>query len=318
VLRRWGTVGSRPASSKPADDRALTLIELMVVVLVIAILLAIAIPTLLGVRTRAQDAAARADLGSARSAAAATNDVPNAVCPALGTDEGALTYLDATTTPTGRSISVLADGTDWAAARWSQSGTCFGIAVVNGVSYGPEDLGRSGPCTGHSAASGAPARAASPTVPDGSFEADPPFVGTYFATFPVGPVTGGWSVVAGEVDIQRTAFFQPNSGDRSLDNNGWVTGTIQRTVNATGEPLVLRFASAANPGSAVPVSTRVWWNGAIVATLTPPLGGSHLAVPWRLHRITLPAAVGPTTLQFESTNAGTGGVIFDDVSILPR
>ncbi len=44
------------------DDRGFTLIELMVVVLIIAILLAIAIPTFLGLRQRAQDRAAQAEL----------------------------------------------------------------------------------------------------------------------------------------------------------------------------------------------------------------------------------------------------------------
>jgi type IV pilus assembly protein PilA len=43
-------------------DRGFTLIELMVVVLIIAILIAIAIPTFLGARTRAQDRSAHTDL----------------------------------------------------------------------------------------------------------------------------------------------------------------------------------------------------------------------------------------------------------------
>ena len=46
-----------------------TLIELMVVVLIIAILLAIAIPTFLGARQRAQDRAAQSDLRNALTAA---------------------------------------------------------------------------------------------------------------------------------------------------------------------------------------------------------------------------------------------------------
>jgi type IV pilus assembly protein PilA len=44
------------------DEEGFTLIELMVVVLIIAILLAIAIPTFLGARTRAQDRAAQSNL----------------------------------------------------------------------------------------------------------------------------------------------------------------------------------------------------------------------------------------------------------------
>jgi len=48
-----------------------TLIELMVVVLIIGILVAIALPTFLGARTRAQDAAAKAILKNALSGAKA-------------------------------------------------------------------------------------------------------------------------------------------------------------------------------------------------------------------------------------------------------
>jgi type IV pilus assembly protein PilA len=49
-------------------DEGFTLIELMVVVLIIAILLAIAIPTFLGARTKAQDRAAQSNLRNALTA----------------------------------------------------------------------------------------------------------------------------------------------------------------------------------------------------------------------------------------------------------
>jgi len=50
---------ARGNRSADRSDRGFTLIELMVVVLVIAILLAIAIPTFLGARSRSQDTAAK-------------------------------------------------------------------------------------------------------------------------------------------------------------------------------------------------------------------------------------------------------------------
>src|SRR5688572_17520795 len=50
------------------DEEGFTLIELMVVVLIIAILLAIAIPTFLGARERAQDRAAQSNLRNALTA----------------------------------------------------------------------------------------------------------------------------------------------------------------------------------------------------------------------------------------------------------
>src|SRR5438093_5785176 len=50
------------------EDRGFTLIELMVVVLIIAILIAIAIPTFLGARKRAQDKQAQSNLRNALTA----------------------------------------------------------------------------------------------------------------------------------------------------------------------------------------------------------------------------------------------------------
>ncbi len=56
-------------NARPGEEEGFTLIELMVVVLIIGILIAIALPTFLGARTRAEDRAAQSDLRSALTAA---------------------------------------------------------------------------------------------------------------------------------------------------------------------------------------------------------------------------------------------------------
>lgn len=81
-------------------DEGFTLIELMVVVLIIAILVAIAIPTFVGVRNRANDRAAQSNIRNAL-AAVKTFYVDNQVYTASSTDldaiEPTLVYTTATT-----------------------------------------------------------------------------------------------------------------------------------------------------------------------------------------------------------------------------
>lgn len=122
----------------------------MVVVLVIGILIAIAIPTFLGARNRAFNRAAQSDLRSALIGAKAiysnTNSfrcaryINGGAAPCLGVGmpsvEGSLGYLIQTSpsivTDTRVSVSAWTLATDmtWAAARMSKSGTCYRIRDV--------------------------------------------------------------------------------------------------------------------------------------------------------------------------------------------
>src|SRR5438067_7831376 len=89
------------------DEDGFTLIELMVVVLIIAILLAIAIPTFLGARTRANDRAAQSSLRNALTAAKTiftdSQDYTQASSGAIAANEPALTLLDDTVLTTANS-----------------------------------------------------------------------------------------------------------------------------------------------------------------------------------------------------------------------
>ena len=92
-----------------------------------------------------------------------------------------------------------------------------------------------------------PVAASASLVSDGNFTA----AGTpsTYTTFNKGQTMGGWSVVAGSVDLIGEYWQSPPGGGNSVDMAGNSSGTISQTISdlVVGQEYKLTFALSGNP-----------------------------------------------------------------------
>ncbi len=111
----------------------------MVVLMTIALLIAIAIPTFLGTRDNAQDTAARTTLGTASKdaflVALEQGSLPGrpALLALLPTVEPTIDWIDHKDSSTGPwQVSIAKIGQELTMAALSESGSCFWLRVMDG------------------------------------------------------------------------------------------------------------------------------------------------------------------------------------------
>ena len=144
-------------AQKRTHDEGFTLIELMVVVMIIAVLLAIAIPTFLGTQNKAKDRSAQSSLRNTVTAAKTIytdgSTYVSATPAALLATEPALTFPAAGVASTkATEVSSSATATVFYAAALSSSGECYYVKddINAGTSYSKTAVAAD--CTGTKAA----------------------------------------------------------------------------------------------------------------------------------------------------------------------
>jgi type IV pilus assembly protein PilA len=122
------------------EDEGFTLIELMVVVLIIAILLAIAIPTFLGAKNTANARAAQSDLRNALTAEQTSWTNTQAFSADLSSVEPSLTWSSSAVGPGNQVFATPSDSNQIVViTAMGKDNNCWSIAQVNDPSMGSLD-----------------------------------------------------------------------------------------------------------------------------------------------------------------------------------
>jgi prepilin-type N-terminal cleavage/methylation domain-containing protein len=118
-------------------DRGFTLVEVVVVVFVLGVLAAIAVPVLLARRTNAYDATVQADLRSVAVAVEAASSGPGVLDVDRLTDEVVLSPRNV--------VEVVADGDRWCVRGWHGTAGDAARWVLDGDGLGSDDTRCLGP-----------------------------------------------------------------------------------------------------------------------------------------------------------------------------
>jgi type IV pilus assembly protein PilA len=139
-------------------DDGFTLIELLLVIMIVAVLMLIAIPSFLGFRSKSQDRAAQASLITAEKITyfviLEEGQLPGRaeLLARLPIIESAIIWIDHfddSTDPREVSLDETAGGQQLALAAYSHSGSCFYLRVINGAPPAKKVVTSAATCQAH-------------------------------------------------------------------------------------------------------------------------------------------------------------------------